>query len=286
MRAVRRSRRHLQPLPFHETMIQGRRPQPGPFFRRGRAIEAVGAEFLVDERHGRLRALTNPGPRRDGDGLEVPVVHETGRLGHLRRQAHIHRAVPDRESRPDIDEPMFAGYGRKRRRLRAAPRDQVNRASEGVGAKGGRARSQQHLHPFDLIQCHGEVGVVMPGLRVVDAHTVNQHEHLAKPGAPHGEVRLHAPRPARPHIDAGDESHQIGDGAGRQPLDVLSGDHTHGPGQFAEGHRQGAAGDDDRFDDTRRDGLARAPARRATPPTTPRPTPPTPQHDARRPGAQ
>ena len=41
---------------------------------------------------------------------------------------------------------------------------------------------------------------MVAGLHVVQAHAVHQHQHLPEPGAPDGEVGLHAPLASRANI--------------------------------------------------------------------------------------
>ena len=61
--------------------------------------------------------------------------------------------------------------------------------------KSDEPGSVQHLDALHGVERNRDVAVVMARLRVVQAHAVDEHEHLTEVGAAHGEVGLHAATP-------------------------------------------------------------------------------------------
>ena len=82
------------------------------------------------------------------------------------------------------------------RLLSVMSRNDVHDAAESVRAVNRGAGAKKHFDPFDVLPGHGEVGVVMSRLRVVDPHPIHQDQNLRERGSAHGEIGLQAKRRA------------------------------------------------------------------------------------------
>ena len=90
----------------------------------------------------------------------------------------------------------------------------------------------------------------MAGLGVVQAHAIDEHEHLTEIRAAHGEVALHAGNATHPDVDRGRQPQRIGHRLHRQPRDLLAGDDRHPAGDRAQLDRPGRRGHHDRLPET------------------------------------
>ena len=74
----------------------------------------------------------------------------------------------------------------------------------------------ENFDPFDCVERHRDVAVMMPRLRIVQTNAIDEHEHLAEIGAANGEIGLHAALATRPHVDRRSQSKHVGDAVDRQ----------------------------------------------------------------------
>ena len=61
------------------------------------------------------------------------------------------------------------------------------------------------------VERNRDVAVVMARLGIVQAHAIDEHQHLAEVRAAHGEVGLHAGDPPHPNVNRCRQSQHIGD---------------------------------------------------------------------------
>ncbi len=123
-------------------------------------------------------------------------------------------------------------------------RDDVDGAAERVRAVQRRSAPRSTSIAFDRFERHGNVGVVMPGLRVVQADAVHHHQRLAESGAADAEIRLHAVRPARPHLDARKQAQDVVGIRNRQLRDLFARDDIDAASHVAERRRRHRTGHD------------------------------------------
>ena len=123
--------------------------------------------------------------------------------------------------------------------------------THGVRAIERRPGPSKDLNAIDAIERHGNVGVVVSGLAVVQPDAVNEDDDLAESTTTHGEVGLRAEVPAAAHLDAPGEAQHIGDGPGRQTADFLARENRHRPRQRVERDGLGRRGHDHRLCDPR-----------------------------------
>jgi hypothetical protein len=103
----------------------------------------------------------------------------------------------------------------------------------------------QHFDALHGVERNGNVAVVVSGLRVVQPNAVDEHQHLSKVRAAHGEIRLHAALAPRADVDRGHQSQDVGHGMCRKRVDLIAGDHGQRPRHAAELDRCGRRGHDD-----------------------------------------
>ena len=64
-------------------------------------------------------------------------------------------------------------------------------------------RSLQDLNALDLRQMKRDISVEMSGQRVVQANSVDHHQHLLKGSSPDDDIRLRTLRSTLLHLNAG-----------------------------------------------------------------------------------
>jgi hypothetical protein len=107
----------------------------------------------------------------------------------------------------------------------------------------------QDLDPLDRIKRHRHVTVVMPGLRIVQPHAVDQHQHLPEMGAADREVRLQAAHAAGAHVDRRRQPEHVRHTLHRELRDLLARNHRHRAGNAPQLHRRRRGGDNDGLTD-------------------------------------
>ncbi len=232
----------------------GRREREAAERERSRERRRAGARGLLLVRVRRPvegirpeRALGEPEPERDGalsgvppardaedPGRRLGVVAEARRLGappvHADRHGlgHAHgesRAALVEGLGPVGVAPLELHRGPSEV---AAARHDVHGAPDRARAPHGRAGTGEDLDPLD--GGHGDVEVEreMVALRVVDGLAVHEDEGPVEVAAADPDVRLHAARPAPPHVDAEHGAQDVRDGVGAgQRVDLLAGHDAH-----------------------------------------------------------
>jgi hypothetical protein len=98
----------------------------------------------------------------------------------------------------------------------------------------------------------------MPRLRVIEANTVDEDEHLSERGAAYREIGLNTVNAARANVHRRRQTQHIGDGVSRETGNLLTRDDRHRPRHRCQFHRLGRPGDDDGLSErvlSRRHGL-------------------------------
>ena len=121
--------------------------------------------------------------------------------------------------------------------------DDVDHAAHGVGAVEGGARSAHHFDALHAFERHRDIHVVMPGLRVVEAHAVEQDEGLTEARAADGEVHLHAVGRAFGEVERRVQLEQVHQRVEHQAL-AAHRKHADGAVDLFERHGLKGAGDD------------------------------------------
>jgi hypothetical protein len=187
------------------------------------------------------------GEARDGGELQVAIVavgHEAGRkiaregellgdflAGDAERGALLVDAVAA-ERRTQAE---FGDLGRLG--------DDVDDAAHGVGAVHGGTRSAHDFHALHAFERHRDIHIVMPGLRVVEAHAVEQHQRLAEARAADGEIALHAVGRAFGEVERRVQLEQIHQGVEHKAL-TARGKHADGAVDLFQRHGLEGSRDD------------------------------------------
>jgi hypothetical protein len=186
------------------------------------AVELVGAERVVHVGQVEGAVAEIGGKASDGGELQVAIIticHEAGReiaregelLGHLfEGDAERGALLVDAVAAERRAQAEFGDGGRLG--------DDVDDATHGVGAIHGGTRPAHHFDAIHTFERHGDIHVVVAGLRVVDAHAVEQHEGLAEARAADGKIALHPVRRAFLQVERGVELEQIRQGIKHQAL--------------------------------------------------------------------
>ena len=131
-------------------------------------------------------------------------------------------------------QPEAAGFDNGGRGLNAFARDDVDRPAKRIRAKDRRPGTVENFDPFDRVERHGDVAVMVARLRIVQSHAVDEHEHLAEVGAANREVGLNAALTAGPHVHGRGQAQHIRNAADRQPLNLIARNHRQRPRHGAE----------------------------------------------------
>ena len=99
--------------------------------------------------------------------------------------------------------------------------DDVDDAADRLGAPEGRGGAVEDLDPLDRVGRDVEVERVVVRLGVVDRLPVHEDQRAVVVGPAEGDVGLD-PGAAAPHVDGGEVPEEVGQRAGRQPLDLLA----------------------------------------------------------------
>ena len=124
----------------------------------------------------------------------------------------------------------------------------VNDATHGFGAVNGRAGSVNDLDALDLGHGHGHVPVEVAGERIIDAHAVDQDEHLVESASAHGNVGLRAEQAAALDFDAGQVAQQVVERGGRDAVQCSALEYGDVLAHLAGLHIQSRSSDDHRIE--------------------------------------
>ena len=119
---------------------------------------------------------------------EIPVILESGGTIGGDADRLLDSSLCQSCGKGSFDEAVLSGRDGRLRSLRVMPRDDVHGTAKGVRAVDRGSGAKKHFDPFDILQWHGDVGIMMPRLRVVDPHPVHQDQNLREGGSAHGEI--------------------------------------------------------------------------------------------------
>src|ERR1019366_9627732 len=136
-------------------------------------------------------------------------------------------------------EAAFGGAEQQRRVVRRSS-EEVDNAGECVDTMQRGAGAFENLDGVHAFEGDGEVEVVVRGLAVVDAESVEQDERLLEAAAAEDEIGLRTAGPALLEEDRGVLAQEIERGFGGQRF-LFQGQHDYGTGRLREGDRRGRA---------------------------------------------
>ena len=164
---------------------------------------------------------------------EGKLFGHPGGAGRDRPPLLIGAETPHRRAQADLH--PFGGLG-----------NDVDHAAGRVGAIECGAGAAHDFHAGYSIERDGDVHVVMPGLDIVEALAVEQHEGLSEIRAADGEIGLHSVGGALLEIERRVEPEQVEERIEHQGV-AAGGEHANGAIDLFERHGLEGAGHDDGF---------------------------------------
>ncbi len=108
----------------------------------------------------------------------------------------------------------------------------IDDTGHGILTVNSRPWSFQDLNSLDVLQIDWQIHIVMPGLRITHADTVNQNQCLFKGTAADCDIGLNAMRTALTYVHTAHGFQKIGNTVHRQCLDFFSTDDRYGLADF------------------------------------------------------
>ena len=165
-----------------ERLPYAEEPRLGIFPGRVVAVELVGAEGVIHVGHGEVRGAPGAGETGGGCQLQVAVIaigdESRGKIAGERKL--LRNGAEDAGQRPLLLIDAVIAHRRPQAQFRGCRRlgNHVDDAAHGIRAIHRGAGTVHHFDARHRIERHGDVHVVMAGLRIVQPQPVQQYESL------------------------------------------------------------------------------------------------------------
>src|ERR1039458_6386456 len=179
-----------------EVLLDAGEPGFGVFPGWVVAVELVGAEGVVHVGEVERSVAYIGGEAGGGDELEIAVVavgFEAGGEIAGERNFFGELFAQDAEREALLIDAVVAEGGAEAEFGNGGWRgDDIDDAADGVRAIERGTGAAHDFNALDVFERHRDIHVGVAGLRVAEAHAVEQDEGLAEAGAADGEIGLHA----------------------------------------------------------------------------------------------